>query len=484
MEVLTTDTETASFAELLDQYEYPQPVQGDILEGRLLRVEDDILYVDVGAKRDAVVPHEEVSELKEELLQSLSNGDTIPVYVTRTPVGDEQLIVSLRKGLAQRDWERAEQVMERDETVECEVVGHNKGGLLVQFGRVQGFVPNSHESELRRMNDRRQETSYKARLVGEMLPLKVIEIDRERERLVLSATAARRDLRDEQLEELQVGQVVTGRVVNIVDFGAFMDLGYVTGLLHVSKMAWDKVDHPADVLSVGDEVEVLIDSIDPDRERVSLNRQALLPSPWQQFAQGHEEGELIEGVVTAIVDYGAFILVAPGIEGLLHVSEIEGFVENVEGVLQVGDTVLTRIISIDVERERLSLSMSRVSEQEQVEWMMGQRQAEAQPEPAEEPTAEAEAEPMVDVGPEPEAEAEAEAVADAGPEPEAEAEAEPMAKTRPEAEAEAEPVADVEPEAEAETEPEPAEAEVEAGAEEEPEPEAEPELEAEAMAVG
>ncbi len=367
------DEGAASFAELLKLYESPQPKRGEILQGKLLRIEDDLLYVDIGAKRDAIVPYEEVSQLDEQLLESLSRGDTVPVYVVRTPNEDGQLVVSLERGLAQQDWQRAEEMMNNDETVELEVVGHNKGGLLVQFGRIRGFVPNSHEPELRRINDRRRETSYKAKIVGETLPLKVIEIDRERERLVLSVTSARRELREEQLDDLQVGQVVTGRVVNIVDYGAFLDLGYVTGLLHVSKLAWEKVDHPADVLSIGDEIEVLIDSIDPNKERISLNRQALLPSPWQKFAGEHQEGELIEGVVTAVVDFGAFVLVAPGIEGLIHISEMEGHVENAEGVLQPGDTVLTRILSLDTERERLGLSMRRVTREEQVEWMTTHR---------------------------------------------------------------------------------------------------------------
>jgi small subunit ribosomal protein S1 len=242
--------------------------------------------------------------------------------------------------------------------------------LLVQFKNIRGFVPNSHEPKLRRLNDEREEVSYKSRLVGEPLPLKIIEIDESRERLVLSATAARRDLREQQIEDLEPGMVITGRVINLVKYGAFLDLGFVTGLLHVSKISWDKIEHPQDIFQLGDEVEVLIEKIDPDQERVSLNRRDLLPNPWQQFATRHEEGELISGEVTALVDFGAFVFVAPGIEGLIHVSEMEG-TDPLE-ILTVGDRVLARIISIDSERERLGLSLTQVTREEQEAWMLEQ----------------------------------------------------------------------------------------------------------------
>lgn len=364
-----------SFAEMLDNYEYPQPERGDIIQGEVLRIEDDVLYVDIGAKRDAMVPYDEVVELDPDFLDSISTGDTVPVYVTRTPIGDEALVVSIEKGLEQRDWEQARALMESDETIDCEVVGHNKGGLIVQFGRIRGFVPNSHEPELRRIRSRSERTSYKARIVGETLTLKVIEIDRQRERLVLSATAAQKELREEQLDELTAGETVVGHVVHLTDYGAFVDLGHVTGLLHVSKIAWEHVEHPSEVLSVGDEIEVLIDEVDYERERISLNRRALLPSPWERFEREHQEGELIEGVVTALTDFGAFVLVAEGIEGLIHVSEISsGHVETPGSVLQVGDTVLTRIISIETDRKRLGLSMRRVSSSEEMEWMMHQKE--------------------------------------------------------------------------------------------------------------
>lgn len=363
------------FAQLLDEYEYPQPQRGDILRGSVLRIKDDVLYVDVGAKRDALVPYEEVIGLGDELLNSITTGDEVPVYVTRTPIGDEQLVVSLERGLESRDWERAERLMAEDETVELEIIGHNKGGLIVQFGRIRGFVPNSHEPELRRLHDRSERTSYKSRQLGDTLPLKIIEINRDRERLVLSATAAQKELRQEQLEDLQEGQIVTGEVVHMTDYGAFVDLGHVTGLLHISKIAWEHIDDPADVFEVGDKVEVRIDSIDEKRERISLNRRDLLPSPWQSFADEHEPGELIEGAVTAVTDFGAFILVSEGVEGLVHVSEMNiPHGSHPEVALQPGDIILARILSIEPDRERLGLSIRRVSAEEEMNWMVQQQE--------------------------------------------------------------------------------------------------------------
>jgi small subunit ribosomal protein S1 len=361
--------------ELLDQYDYPFPKQGEILRGEILDIQDDALIVDVGSKRDAIVPQNELNVLDAELRAALSPGDTVFVYVMSTPVGNQELLVSLEKGLQQLDWERAEALLASEETVTLPIVGHNKGGLVAQFGRLQGFVPNSHEPDLRRIQDRQQLQRVQQKKIGSELSLKVIELDRERERLILSAIAAEKERRQQQLAELQEGQTVRGKIVNLTDYGAFVDLGFVSGLLHVSKISWEVVEHPRDVLKVGDEVEVRIDKIDRERERLSLNRQALLANPWQAFAQTHEAGQLIEGVVTAVTDFGAFVHVADNIEGLIHISEIgDQYLEQAESVVRPGDTVLTRIVSLEPERERLSLSMRRVSNQEQMDWMLTQQQ--------------------------------------------------------------------------------------------------------------
>ena len=182
-----------SWIDLLDQYDYPRPRQGEIMRGEIIRIEEDALFINVGAKRDAIVPHGELTDLDQEWLKDLSRGDTVPVYVLRTPVGNQELLVSLEKGLQELDWERAEALLESNDTVDCVADGHNKGGLLVQFGRLRGFVPNSHEPDLKRIHDHQERMMARQKKIGDVLSLKVVEIDRSRERLIMSATAVQKE---------------------------------------------------------------------------------------------------------------------------------------------------------------------------------------------------------------------------------------------------------------------------------------------------
>lgn len=352
-----------SFTQLLEQYTFPQPQRGDILHGEILRIETDALYVDVGAKRDAVVPYEEVEQLHETTLDSLSVGDEVPVYVTRTPIGNEPLIVSLERGLQEQDWERAALLQAKGETLELKIVNHNKGGLVLEFGRIQGFVPNSHSPDLKRMHDPDKRMQYKMSHIGTTLPVKIIEVDSQQDRLVLSATAAQREQRHQKLQALTEGDVVTGTVESLKPYGAFVHIGDgLTGLLHISRIAWEHIEHPADVLAIGDEVEVVLGDIDIKRERISLNRKVLLPGPWEQFAAAHKEGDLLTGEVTAVVDFGAFVRFPTGIEGLLHVNEIDlPYGSSLADMLEPGETVFVRILSIEPARQRLGLSMRHIS---------------------------------------------------------------------------------------------------------------------------
>jgi small subunit ribosomal protein S1 len=358
----------------------PKPLhRGQTVEGEIIKLENNLAIVDVGAKRDAIVPPEEMDEVDEGFLESLDEGDNVYVYVIRTPLGDEELLVSLEKGLRQQDWERATEYLESQEVLDLRVIGKNKGGLLVEFGRLQGFVPNSHVPRLQRLRNQGALAGHKAEIVGEALLLKVIEVDRKRRRLVLSAKRAQKEVRQQRLEELkqQEGETITGRITNLVNFGAFVDLGGVEGLIHISEIAWQQVDKPADWLTPGEEVEVAILSVDIEKERISLSRKELLPNPWDTFDQAHEEGDLVEGVVTNVVDFGAFLMVEEGIEGLLHVSEMRGTQDFApQDVLYPDDHVLVRILQIDPDRQRLSLSQRRVRQHEEIEWIR-QRHLEA-----------------------------------------------------------------------------------------------------------
>lgn len=274
---LSTETavnpQAPSFAQLLEDYTYPDPRRGDVLSGEVVRIVEDAVYVDIGAKRDAIVPYREISQLDESFLEDINKGDEVPVYVTRTPLGSEELIVSLERGFQERDWIRARDIQESDQIVDLEIVGHNKGGLLVEFGWITGFVPNSHIPVIKSIYDRQLQAKLKGKMRGEMLSVKVLEINQKRRRLVFSATEAEPK---RYIYELRLGEQMAGTVVNIVDFGAFVDIGSdLVGLLHISKISRDHIDHPSDVLSIGDKIEVEIEDVDIERKRIRLIRPSL-----------------------------------------------------------------------------------------------------------------------------------------------------------------------------------------------------------------
>ena len=374
----TNGNEHTPFFDLIEEYDFPQPQRGDIIHGEILRIDHDVVFIDIGSKRDAMVPYQEVAQLDDEFLENLSTGDTVPVYVTRTPVGSEQLLVSLERGLQELDWERAAKLQEDDTTVELKIVNYNKGGFVVEFGRIQGFVPNSHIPAIQNVYNHDQRTSFKSKQVDNTIKLKIIELDPQRERFVLSAKSAQKDQRKEMLNSLSIGDKFTGHVVNLKHYGAFVDIGNgLVGLLHISRMAWEHINKPDDLFSVGDEVEVLVDKVDVEKEKISLNRKALLPSPWQTFADKQAAGDLVEGEVTAVVDFGAFVRVDEGIEGLLHKNEMN--IPNdadPSDALAEGDVILVRIVQIDVAQERLSLSTRRVTASEEINWMQSRHEAE------------------------------------------------------------------------------------------------------------
>jgi small subunit ribosomal protein S1 len=346
---------------LLDEYDFDRPQRGRFVQGEVVHIEETVAFVDIGAKHDAVVTSKDLNQLDEDFLENISVGDEIPVYVTETPGMDGDLRVSIEKGLEQTDWKEADQLLESGELTELAVSGQNRGGLLVDFGRLQGCVPNSLIPDIRRVGDPQARRSVKEEMSGQNLLLQVIEVDRKNRRLVLSARAARAERRQRRLQELTVGETLTGRVTNLVQFGAFVDLGGVDGLVHISNLAWRHVDHPSEVLERGDEVEVLIESVDIERERVGLNRKVLLPNPVETFEEEHHAGDFIEGTVTDVKDFGAFIELEDDVVGLVHVSEMPSVGPEIspEDVLQPGDEVTPEILEIDVPRERVRLSLRR-----------------------------------------------------------------------------------------------------------------------------
>jgi small subunit ribosomal protein S1 len=356
-----TDQGSNDFVKLLEEYEHVRPQRGQIVKGEVLAVTEDTVLLDVGAKRDAIVPRRELDHLDERTFENISIGDELPVYVTSTSSYDDELLVSIEKGLEQQDWERAETYLANKETLELEIIGYNKGGLLVEFGRLSGFVPNSMIPNLPRGMSKNERQAAKAKMIGETLQTQVIEVSQSRKRLILSGRFVEKARREQRLQKLEAGQKVVGTVSNVVDFGAFVDLDGVDGLIHVSRLSWDKVGHPSEVLQPGDEVEVLIKEVDLERERISLDRRALLPGPWYIFSEEFQPGDILEGMVESVRDYGAFVKLKEGITGLIHVNELlPGSSREPEKVLDVGDRVLVRIIEIEREQERVRLSMRRI----------------------------------------------------------------------------------------------------------------------------
>jgi small subunit ribosomal protein S1 len=345
---------------LQDEFDYTSPRRNEVREGVILEASENDMIVDIGAKRDGIVLPTDLDRLDEEYRAGLKPGVRVPVVVLRTWGDPDGIVVSINLGLQRQDWLRAEELLESGEVFEAEVTDHNKGGLLVSFGRLNGFVPNSHLNAVPRgtRGDRLHE--IKENLLGQTLSLVVIEVDQRRRRLVLSERKANHVRREQLLQELTEGEVRTGVVSNLVDFGAFVDLGGIDGLIHISELDWSHVDHPRDVLSVGEQVEVYVLDVDRERERIALSRKRLLPDPWYVITDELRVGQVVQGTVTSLTDFGAFVDVGKGIEGLVHISEMPTGRATLEA-LHVGDQVSVRVLEFDHDKRHIALSMRAVT---------------------------------------------------------------------------------------------------------------------------
>jgi small subunit ribosomal protein S1 len=356
------DDESRDFAELLEQsFEFDNLQRGDIREAEILEIRDNEIVVDVGVKRDGFVAMQDIERLDPNFLKSLKVGDAIPVYVLNPSDRDGNLLVSINLGLEGQDWLRAQQLLESGDMVEAEVIGYNRGGLLVRFGRLEGFVPSSHAADLEQgLNglDRRDAMDH---LIGEKIGLKVIEVNQGRRRLILSQREAQREWRSKQkerlLDNLKVGDVVTGRVTGVRDFGVFVDIGGADGLIHVSELAWHRVPHPRDVVEVGDEIKVHVLELDQNNQRIALSLRRTLSDPWDIVNDTYHIDQIVEGSVSNVVDFGAFVVLPDGIEGLLHITEMaDGTLTEPHSYLQRGDKVTVRIVRIEPERRRIGFT--------------------------------------------------------------------------------------------------------------------------------
>ena len=497
--VWTTDPESG---ELVPDYEstFPTIEEGQVVNGTVVRVDKDEVLVDIGYKSEGVIPVSELSirrSINPE--DEVTVGDDIAALVLTKEDADGRLILSKKRARFEIAWKAIEGAHEKGEPVTGRVIEVVKGGLILDLG-VRGFLPASLV-DIRRVQDLDE-------FMGQELECKVIELNRSRNNVVLSRRAVLEEERKEQrqriLDRLNPGDVVEGTISNIVDFGAFVDLDGMDGLIHISELSWSHVNHPSEVLDIGQTVKVQVLDIDRERQRISLGLKQTQTDPWQQVLDSYQEGDVVQGTVTKVVTFGAFVEILPGVEGLVHISELaQHHVENPREVVSQGDKVNVRILEVDAERRRLSLSLKRVEEGMPVQPMPGEEgeppalglsdevfadevpAAEALEAPAEEtelvPEAEPAEEPVAEVEVVEEAPAVEEPVGEAEPVVEAEVVEEEPAVEEPAAEAEPVVEAEVVEEEPAAEEPEPA-AEAEPVAEEEP-VEAEPEAEAEEPAA-
>jgi len=335
--------------------------EGDILSGSIVKVDRDEVLVDIGYKSEGVIPSKELSIRQDvDPSQVVQIGEKVEALVLQKEDKEGRLILSKKRAQYERAWGRIEEIMQQGSTIKGPVIEVVKGGLILDIG-LRGFLPASLV-DLRRVRDLHP-------FVGQELECKIIELDRNRNNVVLSRRAfleeSQSEGRKKFLESLQKGERRTGTVSSIVNFGAFVDLGGVDGLVHVSELSWKHVDHPSEVVQVGQEVEVEVLDVDLERERVSLSLKATQEDPWKEFERKYRAGEIITGQVTKLVPFGAFVRVAQGIEGLVHISELSNtHVESPEQVVNVGDQVQVKVIDVDVPRRRISLSMRQVAEGE------------------------------------------------------------------------------------------------------------------------
>ncbi len=331
---------------------------GDIVEGEVVKIDRDEVLLDIGYKSEGVIPSKELSIRHDvDPNEVVKVGERLEALVLQKEDKEGRLILSKKRAQYERAWGRIEEVMTSGQTIKGPVIEVVKGGLILDIG-LRGFLPASLV-DLRRVRDLHP-------FVGTELEAKIIELDRNRNNVVLSRRAFLEESQSEGrktfLQSLQKGERRKGTVSSIVNFGAFVDLGGVDGLVHVSELSWKHVDHPGEVVAVGQEVEVEVLDVDLERERVSLSLKATQEDPWKEFERTSTAGSVISGQVTKLVPFGAFIRVAPGIEGLVHISELSHeHVDTPESVLSVGDEVQVKVIDVDVNRRRVSLSMRQVS---------------------------------------------------------------------------------------------------------------------------
>ena len=349
------EPETLTMEDLLkeDQNSIRALAHGDIVDGVVVRVDPDEVLVDIGAKSEGIISNRELSARGEQTVV-LNSGDQVKVYIIQPEDEHGNVVLSLRKARSEGIWQAVAEKESEGEILDAEVREQNKGGLIVNIMGLRGFLPSSQVA--------RQFSGNLMELVGTKIPVKILEVNRKRNRLIVSQRAAqdedRARQREELFEKLKVGDVITGKVSGVTSYGAFVNLGGADGLIHISELSWDRINNVSDVLTVGDEVSVKVIKLDPELSRISLSLRQMSQDPWDTIEQQFPPGKAVPGIVTKTKKYGAFLQIADGVEGLLHISELSwDHVERTEDVLKVGEEVEVMVLSADKVRRRISLSL-------------------------------------------------------------------------------------------------------------------------------
>ena len=371
--VASESVEELDFAALLEEsLAASQLERGDIVNGTVLSIDGQGLIVDIGWKQDGIVTRGDIERMGMSTADFQVNAE-IAVAVVNLNDHDGNLILSAAQARQNEDWKRAEALMNDETLWTGEIIDTNRGGVIVGFGHLRGFVPASHVLDVPRGLKEEERTAFLQELVGNEVTVKVIEVNRKRRRLVFSQLEAEQENRaarkEALLSELSEGATRNGVVSGLCDFGAFVDLGGADGLIHISELAWHRVRHPSQVIAVGDKVDVFILNLDEQGKRIGLSLKRLLPNPWTLVDDMYHIGQLVEGVISRLESFGAFISLDPGIEALLHVSQMSNNPdENPLRHLYEGQKLLMRIISIESDRQRLGLSLTEVTSAEKAQW--------------------------------------------------------------------------------------------------------------------
>jgi small subunit ribosomal protein S1 len=342
----------------------PQP--GEIRTGMIASISHSQILVSIGAKSEGVISGRDLDQLSAEERDALKVGQEVHVYVVNPEDANGNVVLSFKRAQEQLSWENADKLLESNSVIESKITGFNKGGLIVAVEGLRGFVPSSQVSALRRTQTTGDTPEQRwQKMVGQPITVRVVEVDRERRRLILSERAAstesRQSLKERVLDELELGKVYTGRVTSLANFGAFININGADGLVHLSELSWDHIEHPKEVLEVGQEIKVKVINVDREKKRIGLSVRALQEDPWRSRVQKYSVGQLVEGVITRLTKFGAFARLEGDIEGLIHISEIaEHRIEHPKEVLKEGEVKSLRVIRIDADQHRIGLSLRKV----------------------------------------------------------------------------------------------------------------------------